>query len=193
MQYTLSCKSIVYKEDLDCIQNVGPHRRTSLPLRLGPLLSECYTMVYTLTCRHTLPCKSIVYREDLDRIQNVGPHHRTSLPQRLGPLPSECYTTTSMRTHHRSSIPLRLGPLQSKCYSLTSTYECRHTLHTRVYSAMQILTTYKMSVLSSVRTHCRASIPLSLGPLLSECYSKVSTSECGYSPCKSNIFMTILR
>ena len=102
------------------LSSVRTHHRPSIPLRLGPILSKCYTMISTLTCRHTLPCKSIVYREDLDRIQNVGPHHRTSLPQRLGPLPSDCYTMTSTRTHHRESIPLRLGPLPSECYTTTS-------------------------------------------------------------------------
>ena len=80
---------------------------------------------------YTLACKSIFYRVYFDRIQNVSPHHRTSLPLRLGELPSEFYTTTSMSTHHRASIPLRLGPLPSECYYMESTYEYRHTLHTR--------------------------------------------------------------
>ena len=105
------------------------HRRPSIPLGLGPLLSEVYTTVYTHTCRHSVSSKSIVFKEDLDHIQNVIPHHRTSLPLRLGPLPSECYTTESVRTHHRESLQLRLGPLQSECYSMVYTYKCGHTIH----------------------------------------------------------------
>ena len=124
---------------------------------------------YLHTCRHILPCKSIVCRADLNCIQNVNPHRRTSLPLRLGPLLSGCYTTTSVRTHDRASTPLRLGPLPSECYSMASTYECMHTLYTRVLSAKHISTAYKMSVLSSIRTHCRESRQLRLGPLLSEC------------------------
>ena len=123
---------------MQALSSMRTHRRPSIPLRLGPLPSEYYTTVYTHTCRNNLPCKGIICREDLNRIQNVGPHRRTSLPLRLGPLPSECYTTASMRTHHRASIPLRLGPLPSECYSMVSTYECKHTLHTRVLSAKQI-------------------------------------------------------
>ena len=98
----------------------------------------------------------------------------------------------SVTTHHRTSIPIRLGPLPSECYYMVSTYECRHTLHTRVLSVENISNAYKMSVLSSVRTHCRASLPLRLGSLLSECYSTLSTIECGYSPCESNICRAIL-
>ena len=94
---------------------------------------------------------------------------RTSIPHKLGPIPSECHTTTSVRTHHRSSILVRLGTLPSEFYSLVSTYECRHTLHTRVLSTKKISTAYKMSVLSSVRNHRRASRPVRLVPLLSEC------------------------
>ena len=96
--------------------SVRTHRRPSIPLRLGPLPSECYTTVSTLTCRYTLPCNIILFWAYLNRRQNVDPHFRTSIPLRLGPLPSECYTTTSMRTHHRASIPLRLGPILSECY-----------------------------------------------------------------------------
>ena len=130
--------------------------------------------------------------EKIFTIYTMSTHRRTSIPHRLGLLPSECYTTASVRTHHRASIPHRLGPLPSKCYSMVSTYECRNTLHIRVISAEKISTAYKMSVQSSMRTHRRASIPHRLGPLLSECYSMISTKECGYSPCKSNIFKAIL-
>ena len=83
------------------LSSTRTHCRPSIPLRLGPLLSECYTTISTLTCRHTLPCKSIVYREYLDHIQTVGPRRRESLPLILGPLPSDCHTMASMRTHHR--------------------------------------------------------------------------------------------
>ena len=116
---------------MSALSSLRTHHISSMPLRLGPLLSECYTKVSTLSCRHTLPCKSIVWRADLDHIQNVNPHHRKYLPLRLGPLPSDCYTTMSVRTHHRESIPIRLVPLPSECYSMVSTYECRHTLHIR--------------------------------------------------------------
>ena len=122
----------------------------------------------------------------------MSAHRRTSITHRLGPLPNECYTTASMRTHHRASIPHKLGPLPSEFYSMESTYECRHTLHKRVSSVEQISTAYKMSFLSSVRTDRRASIPHRLGPLLSECYSTVYTTECGYSPCESNIYKASL-
>ena len=169
------------------------HHRPSIPHRLGPLPSEFYTTVSTLTCRHTLPSKSIVCRAELDRRQNVGPYRRTSFQLRLGSLPSECYTTTSVKTHHRESIPLRLGALLSECYSMVSTYECSHTLHTRISYREHILTSYKISIMSSVRTHHRESIPQRLGPLLSDCYSTMSSSKCGYYPCEINIRRAILR
>ena len=172
--------------------SVRTHHRESIPHRLGPLPSECYSMVSTLTCRYTLPCKCIVCRANLDCIQNVIPHRRTSIPLRLGPLPSECYTTSSMRTHHRASIPLRLGPLPIECYSMASTYECRHILHTRVFYVENISTTYKISVLSSTRTRRRESLLLRLGPLLRECYYTISITECVYSPYESNIYRAIL-
>ena len=120
--------------------------------------------------------------EKISTAYTMSAHRRTSIPQRLGPLPSECYTITSVRNHHSESIPHRLGPLPSIFYSMVSTYECRNTLHTRVSSVEQISTTYKISLLSSVRTHCTTSIPLRLGPLLSECYSTISITKCGYSP-----------
>ena len=67
-RHTLPCKSIVCRADLDHIQDVDPHRRASLPHRLGPLPSECYT---TMSVRN---------------------HHRESIPLRLGPIPSNCYS-----------------------------------------------------------------------------------------------------
>ena len=125
------------------MSSMRAHRSPSIPLRLGPLPSYFYTTVSTLMCRYNIPCKSIVYRADLNHIQNFGPHHRTSIPLRLGPLPSECCTTTSVRTHHRESMPIRLGPLPKECYSMVSTYKCRHTLHTILFSTEHILTTCK--------------------------------------------------
>ena len=119
-------------------------------------------------------------------------HRRTSISPRLGPLSSECYTMVSVRIHHRESIPQRLGPLPSECYSMASTYECRHTLHRRVSSTEKISTAYKMSILSSVRTHRRESIPQRLVPLPIKCYYTPYTTECGYSPCESNIWKDIL-
>ena len=113
---------------MQALSSVRTHFRPSIPLRLGPFLSECYTTVSTLTCRYTLPCKSIVCRSDLVRIQNFIPHRRKSIPLRLGPVPTECYTMSSVRTHHRPSIPHRLGPLTSECYTTVSTLTCRYTL-----------------------------------------------------------------
>ena len=49
-----------------------------------------------------------------------------------------------------------------------------------------------MSALFSMSTHHRESLPLRLGPLLSECYFTVSKNECGYSPYESNICKAIL-
>ena len=134
----------------------------------------------------------VLYSEQISTAYTMSAHRITSIPHKLGTLPSECYTTSSVRNHHIASIPHRLGPLLSECYYMVSTYECRNTLHTRVLSVKQILTTYKMLILSFVTTHRRASIPHRLGPLLSECYSMVSRTECGYSPYESNICRSIL-
>ena len=118
---------------------------------------------YLHSCVGILYHVRVLSTKQISTAFKMSTQHRTSIPHRLGPIPSECYTTTSIRTHHSASTPHRLGPLLSECYSMVSTYECRHTLHTRVSSA------YKMSILSLVRTHRRASRPLRLGPLLSEC------------------------
>ena len=124
----------------------------------------------------------VLSAEQISTTFKMSAQSRTSIPHKLGPLPSECYNTKFVRTHHREFIPHRLEPLLSKCYSMAYTYECRHTLHTRVSSTEQISTANKISVLSSMRTHHRASIPIRLGPLLSDCYSTLSITECGYSP-----------
>ena len=96
--------------------NVDRHHRTSFPLRLGPLPSECYTTT------------------------SMRSHHRKSLPLRLEPLPSECYfmastykcrytlharvmfakkisTAFKMSAQCRTSVLHRLGPLPSECYT----------------------------------------------------------------------------
>ena len=102
------------------------HRRTSIPHRLGPLPSECYTTTFVRT------------------------HHRASIPHRLGPLPCKCYSMvstyecrntlhisvlfasrsrlhTKFQSHHRALLPLRLGPLLSEFYSTISTNECGYS------------------------------------------------------------------
>ena len=106
---------VFFAKQISTAYTILAHCRTSIPHRLGPLTSECYTMVSTLMCRYTLPCKSIVCRADIDAFKMLA-QTRTSIPHRLGPLTIECYTTTSVRTHHRESIPDRLGPLLSKCF-----------------------------------------------------------------------------
>ena len=128
---------VLSAEQISTAYKMSAHRRTSIPLRLGPLPSECYTTA------------------------SVRTHHRASIPQRLGPLPSECYSMTStyeftrvlsaeqistaekmsilsyVRRHCRASLPLRLGPLLSECYSMVSTNECGYSpCESNIYRAI---------------------------------------------------------
>ena len=58
-------------EQISTTYKMSAYRRTSIPLRLGPLSSECYNTTSMRT------------------------HHRESIPLRLGPIPSECYFMVS--------------------------------------------------------------------------------------------------
>ena len=99
-KHTLPCKSIIYIADLDHIQNVGPRRRTSLPLRLGSLPSESYTTT------------------------SVRSHNRTSIPLRLGPLPRECY---SMESTYKCSYTLHTRVMSAK--HILTTCKCRPVVY----------------------------------------------------------------
>ena len=88
---------VLSAEQISIAYTMSAHRRTSIPHRLGPLPSECYSMASTYECRHTLHTR-VLFAEQISTSVKMPAQCRTSIPYRLGPLPSECYTTVSTLT-----------------------------------------------------------------------------------------------